>query len=75
MGGLSNEYQRIKIGRLRFPSAISLEEDMAAVITMLRLAVDRNAPLTCRELDKLADRICGWDCVLGDSGFAPDQVT
>ncbi len=48
------------------PSSIPLEEDMAAVITMLRLAVDRDAPLTCRELDKLADRICGWDCVLGE---------
>ncbi len=49
-----------------YPRPISLEEDMAAVITMLRLAVDRDAPLTCRELDKLADRICGWDCVLGE---------
>jgi hypothetical protein len=45
---------------------MTLEQDMADAIRMLRCAVDNKKPLTLAELDKLADRIDGWDCAITD---------
>jgi len=45
---------------------MTLEADMTDVIRMLRRAVDNKKPLTLAELDKLADRVEGWDCAITD---------
>jgi hypothetical protein len=39
---------------------------MADAICMLRRAIDNKKPLTLVELEKLADRIDGWDCAITD---------
>lgn len=52
---------------------MTLEADMADAIRMLRCAVDNKTPLTLAELDKLADRIDGWDCAITDQAALCDS--
>ena len=45
---------------------MTLEADMTNAIRMLRCAVDNKTPLTLAEMEKLANRIDGWDCAITD---------